>query len=257
MEQKQTYLYEEEIEIDVKELFLVLLNKWHLILFSGLLCALIGLVCAMFIIPEKFESKTSIYIYNQQTENVTYTDLQTGSTLTKDYEVLVKGRTVLESAVEKLGLDLTYEEINGMVSVNVPASTRIVEISVQTTDPYLSRDIADAVREISSKSIAEVMGVDAVNVVEKANLPEEKCSPSITKFTMIGGMLGVVLACGVAVVMFLLNDTIRTQDDVEKYLGLSTLGVIPMDEALAANEKKRKKVQKTNTKKPVIKRTKA
>lgn len=174
MEQKQTYLYEEEIEIDVKELFLVLLNKWHIIVLTGLLCALIGLVCAMFLIPEKFESKTSIYIYNQQTENVTYTDLQTGSTLTKDYEVLVKGRTVLESAVEKLGLDLTYEEINEMVSVNVPASTRIVEISVQTTDPYLSRDIADAVREISSKNIAEVMGVDAVNVVEKANLPEEK-----------------------------------------------------------------------------------
>lgn len=257
MEQKQTYLYEEEIEIDLKELFLVLLNKWHLILSSGLLCALIGLVCAMFVIPEKFESKTSIYIYNQQTENVTYTDLQTGSTLTKDYEVLVKGRTVLESAVEKLGLDLTYEEINDMVSVNVPASTRIVEISVQTTDPYLSRDIADAVREISSKNIAEVMGVDAVNVVEKANLPEEKCSPSVTKFILIGGMLGVVLACGVAVVMFLLNDTIRTQDDVEKYLGLSTLGVIPMDETLVANEKKRKKVQKTNAKKPAIKRTKA
>lgn len=257
MEQKQAYLYEEEIEIDLKELFFVLLNKWHLIFLSGLLCALIGLVCAMFAIPEKFESNTSIYIYNQQTDNVSYTDLQTGSTLTKDYEVLVKGRTVLESAVEKLGLDLTYEEINAMVSVNVPTSTRIVEISVQTTDPYLSRDIADAVREISSKSIAEVMGVDAVNVVEKANLPEKKCSPSITKFTVLGGLLGIVLACGIAVVLFLMNDTIRTQDDVEKYLGLSTLGVIPLDETLAASEKKRKKVRKFIKKKPSAKQANA
>ena len=178
MEQNTNYVYEDEMEIDLKELFFALLNKWHLIVLSGFLCALIGLAAAMFVIPEKFESKTSIYIYNQQSENMTYTDLQTGSTLTKDYEVLVKGRTVLESAIEKLDLGMTYEQINGMVTVTVPASTRIVEITVESTDPYLSRDIADAVREIASKNIAEVMGVDAVNVVETANLPEKKSSPS-------------------------------------------------------------------------------
>ena len=248
MEQNTNYVYEDEMEIDLKELFFALLNKWHLIVLSGFLCALIGLSAAMFVIPEKFESKTSIYIYNQQNENMTYNDLQTGSTLTKDYEVLVKGRTVLESAIEKLELDLTYEEINNMVTVSVPASTRIVEITVETTDPYLSRDIADAVREISSKSIAEVMGVDAVNVVETANLPEEKSSPSVTKFTLLGGMLGGVLACGVVVLLFLLNDTIRTQDDVEKYLGVCTLGVIPLNEEIASMDKKNKKDKKRSKK---------
>ena len=256
MERNTNYVYEDEMEIDLKELFFVLLSKWHMILLSALLCALIGLSAAMFLIPEKFQSKTSIYIYNQQTENMTYNDLQTGSTLTKDYEVLVKGRTVLESAIEKLDLDLTYEQINGMVKVTVPASTRIVEITAETTDPYLSRDIADAVREIASTSIAEVMGVDAVNVVETANLPEQKSSPSVSRFTLLGGMIGGVIACGIVVLTFLLNDTIRTQDDVEKYLGLSTLGIIPMDEAMAASEKKRKKMQKTAQKKSAPKRTK-
>lgn len=257
MEQNTNYVYEDEMEIDLKELFFVLLNKWHVIILSAFLCALIGLSAAMFLIPEKFQSKTSIYIYNQQTENMTYNDLQTGSTLTKDYEVLVKSRTVLESAIEKLDLGLTYGQINGMVSVSVPASTRIVEITAETTDPYLSRDIADTVREIASKNIAEVMGVDAVNVVETANLPEQKSSPSVSKFTLLGGMLGGVLACGIVVLTFLLNDTIRTQDDVEKYLGLSTLGIIPMDDTLVADEKKRKKMQKTAQKKSVPKRTKA
>ena len=256
MEQNANYVYEDEMEIDLKELFFALLNKWHLIVLSGFLCALIGLAAAMFVIPEKFESKTSIYIYNQQSENMTYTDLQTGSTLTKDYEVLVKGRTVLESAIEKLDLDMTYEQLNGMVTVTVPASTRIVEITVETTDPYLSRDIADAISEISSKNIAEVMGVDAVNVVETANLPERKSSPSISKYTMLGGMAGGAAACGVVVLFFLLNDTIRTQDDVEKYLGLSTLGIIPMDDTLVADEKKRKKAQKSLKKQSVPKRAK-
>lgn len=243
MNQNQTY-ENDELEIDLKELFFVLLDKWYVILLSGLALALAAMCYAKFLIPEKFESGTSIYIYNQQSENVTYNDLQTGSSLTKDYEVLVKSRTVLESVIQTLELEMDYEQLSGLVTVNVPANTRIVEIKVQTTDPYLSKDIADTVREIAGKNIAEVMGVDAVNVVEKANLPEEKCSPSIGKYTILGGMLGVLAACAVFIILYLLNDTIRTQDDVEKYLGLSVIGLIPMDAAMAAESRKRKKGRK-------------
>lgn len=181
--------YEEEIVIDLKELLYTLLEKWKLIFLSALFCALVGMCISMFLMPEKFESKTSIYIYNQQDEGMTYSDLQTGSTLTKDYEVLIKGRTVLESVIEKLSLELSYKDLNSMISVSVPDSTRIVEITVETTDPYLSRDIADAVRETASKNIAEVMGIDAVNVVENANLPEKKSGPSVKKYTFLQGTI--------------------------------------------------------------------
>ena len=258
MEQNTNYVNEDEIEIDLGELFFALLNKWYLIALSGMACALICLLMTMFLIPEKFVSKTSIYIYNQQNENnMTYNDLQTGSTLTKDYEILVKGRNVLENVIEKLDLDLTYKKLNKMVSVSVPSNTRIVEIAVETTDPYLSRDIADAVREISSKNIAEVMGVDAVNVVEKANLPEEKSSPSVLKFTLLGAIAGVFLACATVVFLTIINDTICTQDDVEKYLDLSTIGIIPLDDTLVSAEKKRKKTKKTPGRQPLPKRANA
>lgn len=232
--------YEEEKVIDLKELIYTLLDKWLMIVISAFLCALIGMCASMFLMPEKFQSKTSIYIYNQQDDGMTYSDLQTGSTLTKDYEVLIKGRTVLESVIEKLDLDLSYGDLYGMVSVSVPDSTRIVEITVETTDPYLSREIADEVRETASANIAEVMGVDAVNVVEKANLPDKKSGPSIKKYTVLGGMAGGVLVCGIIVILFLFNDTIRTQDDVERYLGLSTLGIIPVNENANAGKKKRR-----------------
>lgn len=177
--------YDEEIVIDLKELLYTLLEKWKLIFLSALFCALVGMCISMFLMPEKFESKTSIYIYNQQDDGMTYSDLQTGSTLTKDYEVLIKGRTVLESVIEKLSLELSYKDLNSMISVSVPDSTRIVEITVETTDPYLSRDIADAVRETASKNIAEIMGIDAVNVVENANLPEKKSGPSVKRYTFL------------------------------------------------------------------------
>lgn len=253
MEQNVNYVHEDEMEIDLKEIFFILLNKWHLIILSGLLCALIGLLSAMFMMPEKFQSKTSIYIYDQQKESMSYTDLQISTVLTKDYEVLIKGRTVLEEVIEELGLDCSYDALNSMVTVNVPDSTRIVEIVVETTDPYLSKDIADAVREVSSATIKAVMGVDAVNVVETANLPEGKSSPSVSKYTVLGGMLGVVAAVGMIVLLFLTNDTIRSQEDVEKYLELGVLGTIPLAEDLKLDEKKREKTRKHRKTKSVPK----
>ncbi len=240
--------YEEEIVIDLKELIYTLLDKWVVIFITAFMCALIGMCSAMFLMPEKFQSKTSIYIYNQQDDGMTYSNLQTGSTLTKDYEVLIKGRTVLESVIEKLDLNMSYGDLYSMVSVYVPDSTRIVEITVETTDPYLSRDIADAVRETASEDIAEVMGVDAVNVVERANLPDKKSGPSIKKYTLLGGMLGGIIACSIIVILFLFNDTIRTQDDVERYLGISTLGIIPVNENVNSGKRRKNRKSKKSEK---------
>lgn len=244
MENSRNYLEGDGMEVDLREMFFLLLDKWKLILMSGLLLALLSLSYSKFMVPERFESATSIYILNQQIENMTtYNDLQTGSILTQDYEVLVKGRTVLEGTIKRLGLNLTYEELSKMVSVNVPASTRIVEIKVRTTDPYLSKDIADTIREISSQNISEIMGVDAVNVVERANLPEKKCSPNVVRNTILGGMFGGIFACAVILISYLFNDAIRTPDDVEYHLGLSTLGIIPLEDSMEANRKKHKKIK--------------
>lgn len=253
MRENINYLHEEDMEIDLRELFFVLLSKWHMIFLSGLMCALIGLLAAMFLVPEKFQSKTSIYIYDQQKESMSYSDLQISTVLTKDYEVLIKGRTVLETVIEELDLNCSYSALNSMVKVNVPDSTRIVEIFVQTTDPYLSKDIADAVREVSSETIKSVMGVDAVNVVETANLPEGKSSPSISKYTVLGGMFGAVVAVGIIVILFLTNDTIRSQEDVEKYLELGVLGTIPLTEDLKVDSRKGKKPPKNGKTKVVSK----
>lgn len=238
--------------IDLMELIYALWNKWYIILISGIVCALIGLTYTKVKIPETYQSKTSIYIYNQQSDRISYNDLQTGYILTKDYEVLVKSRTVLEAVIEKLDLNMSYQQLRGMIGVSTPDSTRIVEITVVTTDPQLSKDIADTVRVISSKNIAEVMGIDAVNVVDEANLPTGKSGPNIGKNTIMAGLAGGLAACAVIIVLHFLNDTICTQDDVEAYLGLSTLGIIPLDESLSGRNKK---TQKSGKKRLTAKRT--
>lgn len=241
MEEKN-YLEEREIEINIVELFFMFLEKWYLIGLSMLCLALACFAFARFGTGKEYESVAKIYIFNQEASTVTYSELQTSNYLTKDYEVLIKSRTVLDPVIQGMGLDMTYKKLRDKVAVSVPEDSRIVEIGVTTDDPYLSMEIADEIYEVASKNIAEVMGVEAVNLVEKASLPTTASNDaSGMKYAIIGAMLGVILSCGTIMVTYLMNDNIRGQEDVERYLGLGTLGTIPFDEELDALDRNRSK----------------
>ena len=111
---------------------------------------------------------------------------------------------------------------------------------MRDADPYVACEIANAIRDVAANNIKNVMDIDAVNVVETANIPEQKVSPSISKNGVIGGLVGVLIAAAVILISYLSNDTIKTQEDVERYLKLSTLGTIPMSEEDRKNKKKKK-----------------
>lgn len=234
----------DEIEIDLLELFSVLLGRIWLILSAGMFCALVCLAISSFVITPTYESTTKIYILNK-TDNaaVTYSDVQMGTQLTKDYAELISSRYVLEEVMQKLSLDVEYKEMLKMVSVDTPTDTRIVSITVEDTDPVQAMNIANCIREVASSHIQNVMDIEAVNVVESANMPMEKAGPSRMKWTLIGGFIGCFLICAVVLIQYLLDDTIKSSEDVEKYLGLSTLALIPVAED-AADEKRKKRKKK-------------
>lgn len=223
-------LREEEIEIDVFEMIRVLISKMGIIILSGLLLALIAIAGTKLLITPKYQSVTKMYVLAQQnSDTVTNSDLQTSTLLTKDYADLITSRTVTESVINKLGLELKYEELIDKIEVGTTSDTRIITIKVKDEDPYMARDIANAVRDTAAEHIKSVMNIEAVNVVDMANIPDEKCSPSLLMNGLIAGVLGCFLAVVVILIQYISNDTIKLTEDVEKYLGLSILGVIPMD----------------------------
>lgn len=243
----------EEMEIDLGELIMVLLYKWWIIMLAGILVAAGGFCVAKFLIEPTYESTTSVYVISRQNEeSTTYSDMQLGTQLMKDVSVLTKSRTVAERVIEMLELDISVKGLQEMIDVSSATDTRILYITVTHVDPAMAQIIADLVREVAAQHAIDVMDVEAVNVAESANFPLEKAAPSIAKYTVLGGAIGVFLAAGLIAVLFLLDDTVKTPDDVEKYLKLSTLGSIPYDEESAMEEirnRKRHKKYKKNMKK--------
>lgn len=237
---------EDTVEIDLLELFGVLMQQIWIILSVGLFAALLAFAVSKFLIAPTYESTTKIYILNKNANTtVTYTDVQLGSQLTKDYAELISSRYVLEEVIQEQGLDLDYNSLKKKVAVSTPTDTRVIYITVKDNDQIIAMNIANSVREAASRHIEKVMDIDAVNVVETANIPTQKSSPSCSRWTLIGGILGCFLVCAVVLVRFLLDDTIKASEDVEKYLELSTLGLIPVQESAQERAKRKKKKKRT------------
>lgn len=194
------------IEIDLVELLGVILHNLWIIIVSGVIVAAVTLLVSYFIITPKYESVTKIYVISKtNADTMTYSDLQAGSTLTKDYKELVKSRPVLEEVLAETGIDVELKELEEQITVEVPQDTRIVSITVEDKDPYEARIIADSVRIAASKHIREVMDTEAVNVVEEASLPIEKSSPSILKNTAIGYAVGLFLAIAIVIINYIMD----------------------------------------------------
>ncbi len=234
---------DDEIVIDLREVAMLLLSKIWLIIVCTVVAGAAGLLFSALALTPQYESTTSIYILNKASDNaMTYSDTQLATQLTKDYEKLIIRRYVLEVVIEELGLDVDYEELLEQVSVKNVTDTRIIEVTVKDANPKNAQIIADSIREVAAKYIKDVTDVEAVNVVDKANLPTDPSEPSVLMWTAVAAMLGLIGCAGVLIVAYLMDDTIKTADDVAKYLGLGTLASIPSTETEANAKKKKKKL---------------
>lgn len=248
---------DDEITIDLAELFGVLWHWIWLILLVALLFGGAAYAFSKFVIPEEFQSTTKIYVLDKESGSggqSTYTDLQVGSQLTKDYAELITSRTVIEKVIADNHLESVYDYKTFLkkVEVNTPTDTRIVSITVTDTNPALAQALADDIRVEASDLIIDTMQINAVNTYEVANLPTEKSAPSCSKWGLIGALLGALLVGGTVTLQYILDDTIKTSEDIEQYLGLSTLALIPLDENIGGAEKGKKKKNKNNGKRAAM-----
>ena len=233
---------QDEIEIDLLELLRVLCSKIGYVILAALALGLLMVLVSKVLMKPQYESTTKMYVLSKQDSSNTVTsgDLQASSLLTKDYAELIQSRQVVETVIAQLNLDLTYERFLNKLTVTTQNDTRILSITVKDEDPYMASQIADAIRVAAADHIQNVMNTEAVNVVDEANIPDEPVSPSIKKNGLIGAVAGAFIAIIVIIVVYLTNDTIQTSEDVERYLGVSTLGIIPIREGQKKNKKKNK-----------------
>ena len=217
----------EEIEIDLLQLWNAVRHRIWLVLLAGFIVADIAFAITKFLITPMYSSSATMLVVTKETTLSSLADLQLGSQLTNDYEILISSRPVLQQTVEELNLDISYKRLRSMITISNPNDSRMLIISTMQPDPELAKSVVDTVAQISSEYIAEKMEVTAPKIIEEGEVPIFQSSPNLLRNTAIGGMLGIIAAVFLICVAVILNDSIQTEDDIERYLQLPVLAVVP------------------------------
>lgn len=223
-----------DFQLDMGQLFRYFMKKVWIILLAAVVLAAAAYSYTKLMVTPVYTSTTKVYVLNKESTNgLSINDMTAAQQLTSDFEDLVKSRRVLDSVIDSLNLSATYESLASKVSVSVKEETRMLSISVTDTNPKRAQKIANKVREVMSENVVSIMNIDSVNLVDSANLPKAPSSPNVKKNTLIGFLGGALLSSLVFFLIYVFNDTIKTDEDVERYLGLTVLGAIPKCEKKA------------------------
>ena len=228
---------EDEAEIDLIDLAWALLDKLHYIVLCFLIGAVLMNAYSYFLVRPTYQSTAKMYIVSASKNSVIDLDaLNIGTSLTSDYEQLMLSYPVLEQVINKLNLDMDSDELARMITLENPEDTRILNINVISTEPKQARDIANTLMDVSVDYLPKTMSMNAPNVAQKAKIADKKAGPSYKKYTIIGALAGVFLYCMYIVVKYLMDDTIHTADDMERYFDIVPLAVIPDVEELSSGK---------------------
>ncbi|MCI8506440.1 MAG: capsular biosynthesis protein [Lachnospiraceae bacterium] len=240
-----------EIEIDIVVLFFEYLRHWPMILLSAVLAGTVGLLASLFLMTPQYQSTSELFVLSKSTSITSLADIQMGTSLTNDYMVIVNERPVLEQVIANLGIDETYLSLKEKVTLNNPTNSRILQIKVTDSDPERAKRITDGIAEVASAFIAEKMVQDPPTIISYGYTDGNPVSPNTTRNTIIGVLLGILLALAILTVQYLMNDTVENTEDVERKLGLNLLGTLPFEVSEQdlvtkdpRKERKKKKSQK-------------
>ena len=218
---------QQETEIDLLELFYNLLENWKLLAAAVIAGALIMALISLLILTPIYEATAKLYVMPQSDSAINVSDLQIGSYLTSDYQEVFKTWEVHEQVLQNLGLDYTYEQLEGMLTISNPSDTRMLYITVSSPDPVEATNIANEYANVARDYIYRMMGTDEPSLFSVALEPVDPVSPRKTLNTILGGLVGGLLVAAFLIVRFIMDDKIKTADDITKYIGIPTLAIVP------------------------------
>lgn len=218
--------------MDLKQILGTIYRKLWLLVSLPILIFIISVVLSSYVVTPVYESRSTLYIINKSMEekkDVKYDDFLTNQMFVKDYTELIKSRSVTKEVINELKIkDLSPEGLAAKIKVGMKSETRVLEIRVQDSDPEMAKQLTEMVSKIFSVKSISLMNVDNVNIVDYAEVPEAPIQPKPFKYGVYAFLTSFLMITGIIFLMEYLNDKIKTTEDVESYMGLTVIGIIPL-----------------------------
>ena len=218
------------------DLLHILKTIWHhlwLVVLVGILGAGLTFSYAAFLITPTYSSSIMLYVNNSSLSlndvgfSISSADLVASQKLVNTYNVLLKNRTTLERVIEEADVPYTWSQLNGMIKASSVEETEVMRITVTSSNPYEARDIANSIAVVLPQRVTEIVEGTSMEVVDSAVVNPHKVAPSITKYTLIGLLLGMILSIGILTIRALLDNTIHDEEYIVQNYQYPILAKIP------------------------------
>ncbi|TYR78844.1 capsular biosynthesis protein [Priestia megaterium] len=219
-----------EETINLKELFQTLKKRLWLIGLITMVAAIISAVVSFFVLTPIYESKTQILVNQAKSDQQLYNanEVQTNIQLINTYNVIIKSPAILDKVQTELNLDATIDELNEQIQVSSAKDSQVVEITVEDPSPHVAAKIANKTAEVFQTEISKIMNIDNVSILSKAEVKDDvsPVKPQPLLNVAIAIVVGLMIGVGVALLLEYLDNTLKTEQDIENILELPVIGVI-------------------------------
>lgn len=219
-----------EETISLKELFLTLKKRLSLIIIIAAIATATSGIVSYFLLTPVYQTSTQILVNQSKNDQQVYTagEVQTNLQLINTYNVIIKSPAILDKVIEQEELDMSAGALNGLVTVSSEQNSQVVNITVQNEDPQTAANIANAIATTFKAEISTLMNVDNVSILTNAQIGENPSpiNPKPILNMAIALVVGLMAGVGLAFLLEYLDNTIKTEQDIENQLGLPVLGAI-------------------------------
>lgn len=236
--------------IEIKRILDILKRKKFIIVILLIICMAIGYFYSYNCIVPKYKStETLLLIPNNvnESETITNSDLTMNSGLISTYSNIAKNSKVLKKVIKNLKLNITEEQLLKNIEINIVKDTHIIKISVVDKEPQLAKDITKELSNVFLKEIKEIYNLNNIGIVDEAQLPSSPYNINHIKDIIVFFALGIFVSFGYLLLVYILDNTIKKQEDIEKYIKVKTLGIIPLN-----SSKKQEIVERNKAKSYII-----
>ncbi|MED3989011.1 YveK family protein [Priestia aryabhattai] len=219
-----------EETISLRELFAVLRKRLWLIVLITIIAATVSAVISFFVLTPVYESKTQILVNQAKNDQQLYSNqtVQTNVQLINTYNDIITSPVILDKVIKELKLDKSAADLSSQIQVTSAQDSQVAQIVVQDTSAKRAADIANTTASVFQKQVPKLMNVDNVKVLSKAALGENPSpvKPQPLMNIAVGIVVGLMLGVGLSFLLEYLDNTLKTEQDIEKLLELPVMGVI-------------------------------
>jgi capsular polysaccharide biosynthesis protein len=228
--------------LTIQQILNILLRRWKIITLSIVLCAALALGYTVNFISPLYISNASLYVKSRNNvqqqlsvpnQGISISDIAFATMLADTYAIILKSDRFMNIILNDTGITgYAVSSLKGSINIEPVSETEVLSIAVTTTDPEISRRIAQSILDNAEDEIIRIVEIGTVRTIDNASRPKGKSYPSNTTNTLLGAIIGFILAAGISILIEMLDTSVRGAEDLESMYDLPVLGIIPSFDSL-------------------------